>query len=392
MGGKTPSGSSAATLIGLITIILIFYIVFLPPQVRIDLLEGDQPVSSGTSIGVVGVDDASVLLKEAIGHLSVVESDEKEVSFPNFVLVETKPDVPIREVNTFQIYNGWFSELRKQIPFNLPVDVVTKAYVSFQSSLRNGVLVIGLNGVEIYRGVMSSSSELIPLQLSELQNKNQLTFNVEGGFFENRKYQINDLKIVATVEEKEALVSNNPFSLSDSEFESLSDGKLRFFITCDTGDVGRLSVLLNGKSLYAAVPVCDDIIELNVYKEDLRSGRNLLSFEGAKGIYDFSKASLKLNLKETKSFLAYFNVGNQLYSDVVLDKFKKLVLELDFVDDLKIKELNLNVNGNVKSVNQKGNFKWILSDVQDLILPGRNYVEVTPLEPVDIVELRILVE
>ncbi len=388
-----PSGTSAATLIGLITVILIFYIIFLPPEVRIDLLEGDKPVTvPGTNYGTT-TPEGNFLLKEAVGHLSVIDVDEKKINFPNFALVETAPDIPIREVNKFQVYNGWLSELRKQIPFSLPEGgVVSKAYVSFQASSKGGVLVVGLNGVEVYRGSMRMASERIPLAHSELEEKNQLTFHVEGSLFEQQEYEISDLKIIATVEEKDALISHNPFALEASEFESTKEGKLRFFISCDIQNVGYLTVLMNGKQLYSSVPVCDDLVELNIYKDDLRSGRNVLSFEGNKGVYDISKAELKLNLKETKSFLAYFNVNNQLYSDAILDKFKKIVLEMDFVDDKNQKELKLNINGYIKSLNQKDEkFELVLSDIQDLILPGRNYVEVTPLEPVDVVELRVSV-
>ncbi|MBI5066497.1 hypothetical protein HZA97_09795 [Candidatus Woesearchaeota archaeon] len=390
--GKRRDAAGAATLIMLITVLLIFYIVFLPPNVRIELLGED---ASGGTPGSSGVKPlvGEFLLRENVGHLSVVNNDEKTIDFPNFVLTETKPDILLREVNTFQIYHGWFSELRKIIPFSVPKEGLTKVHISFQAPTKNGILVVGLNGAEIFRG-RAQQSNLLSIDPGMLDaEKNQLTFNVEGGFFESQEYQISDLKIIATVEEKEALISHNPFSLEESELQELKEGKLRFFISCDVKNTGYLTVSLNSKQLYSAVPVCDDILELNVYQDYLKTGRNVLSFEGTKGVYDISKSQLLLKLKETKPFLAYFNINNQLYSDVLLDKFKKIILQLDFVDDGKQKELELNINGQVKSINQKETkFEWVLSDVQDLLLPGKNYIEVTPVEPVDVVELRIKVE
>ncbi len=350
--GKRRDAASAATLIMLITVLLVFYIVFLPPNVRIELLGEDTPGGVPGSSGVKPL-EGEFLLRESVGHLSVVKTDEKSINFPNFVLTETKPDILLREVNTFQIYNGWFSELRKIVPFAVPKEGLTKIHVSFQAPTKDGVLVVGLNGAEIFRG-RAQQSNLLSIDPGMLDaERNQLTFHVEGRFFENQEYQISDLKIIATVEEKEALISHNPFSLEESELQGLKEGKLRFFISCDEKNVGYLAVSLNGKQLYSAVPVCDDILELSVYQDYLKTGRNVLSFEGNKGVYDVNRAELLLKLKETKSFLAYFNINNQLYSDVLLDKFKKIVLEIDFVDDKKQKELELNINGQIKSINQK---------------------------------------
>lgn len=389
----SQDASSAATLIGLITLLLVGYIVFLPPQVRVDLLGEEKSTISTNGVDKVIPED-SLLLKEAIGHLSVVKQNEKEIKFPNFVLENTQTDIPIREIDSFQIYNGWLSELRKQIPFTIPKKGVKKVYVSFQAPLRNGVLVVGLNGVEVFRGYMDGPNELIPLQISELKmGRNDLTFHVEGSLLENQEFQIDDLKIIATVEDKEASIAHNPFSLDASSFESLKEGKLKFFVSCEVNNVGYLSVSLNNEQLYSSIPVCDDIIELNVYKEQLKKGMNVLSFQLSEGIIDVSRAELKLKLKETASFLSYFNINNQLYSDAVLDKFKKIILELDFVDDNSLKNLKLNINGFAKSIRQKeSSFKWVLNEQEELLLPGRNYVEITPIEPVDIVELRILVE
>ena len=77
-GQEAPSGSGAATLVGIITLLFIFYILFLPPTEREQLLAEEK---------APGVIDAETpLLQSAIGWLETVPQGGIEHTVSNIYL------------------------------------------------------------------------------------------------------------------------------------------------------------------------------------------------------------------------------------------------------------------------------------------------------------------
>ncbi|MBI2564858.1 hypothetical protein HYV79_02610 [Candidatus Woesearchaeota archaeon] len=384
----------AAWLIGIITLLLIFYVVFLPPQEREKLLE--EKITEKEKPLELFLEE-NLLLKEELGYLATVPTEEKEILIPNFLLQETKPDVVLRVFNPFTVKKALFTRKTKTVTFNLPkLEDISNLRASFQTLFRNGILNVELNDHEVFDARVKQHAVVINLPKELLKEENELVFSTNGGFFEKKEYQIEDLKVIGTVSEIEKLTSLNPFTLTESEYKSIESGKLRLYISCDQSRIGYIKMRLNSENVYSGIPVCGDFVQLQFEQKDFREGRNTLVFEGEKGTYDVSELKLKLDLKKTKSYIQYFEVTDALYSDLVFDRFKKLVVEIDFFDDGEQKLARINVNGRYKTIDQKtAKFKWVLTaepEVQDVVLPGRNYLELTPLEPVTVRELRVRVE
>ncbi|MEM3154666.1 MAG: hypothetical protein QW165_03835, partial [Candidatus Woesearchaeota archaeon] len=109
-GENLQTGGPAAALIGIITLIFIFYILFLPPAERKALLEGNN-YTLEEGIGL--------LLDEAPGTLAFTEKGVFDHSISNVYLTETKNAVVLGQENPFIVSKGWFEEQTKSMVFSI---------------------------------------------------------------------------------------------------------------------------------------------------------------------------------------------------------------------------------------------------------------------------------
>lgn len=390
-GAAPPNADPAALLILIITLALVGYILFVPSDIRKELLgEENATINKTLPLGFV---DTNLLLKENIGRLDVAKTNEKTITIPNFKLVETKQDQIIASTGSFTVRKTLLSEESKIVTLSLPEGSVENTYLSFQAPTKKGILTIKLNNKLVYEGRLSDSIASIPLPQEALTKTSQLEFSASGGFLEDKNYQIDDLKILGSVKEESTLTVTNPFRMSPEELSNFESGALTYHLSCDSKNTGVLNIMLNKNSLFSSIPNCDDVNKIELFKEYFEEGKNTLIFREAKGNTDFDNVKLNLKLSKTKSFIQYFEVNDDLYSDVVLDRFKKITFEIRFVDDRETKEAEINVNGRFKTIDQKTNkFTWELSKEKELLQSGRNYIELTPNSPLNIIEAKILVE
>ena len=90
-----------------------------------------------------------------------------------------------------------------------------------------------------------------------------------------------------------------------------------------------------------------------------------------------------------KKYLDYFNIDEDLY-DKVLAKDAHIILVMEFVDDRKVKEAEINVNGVKDTIDQRD--PDYEKDLSKIIREGNNYIEITPKTELDITKLEIRIE
>ena len=105
---QAPSGGSAATLIGIITILLIFYILFLPPAEREGLLSDANITETGEVI------QKEILLKAPIGKIDFVGENEFDHYLPNIYLHESRAADILANINQFKIKKTIYKTDRKE--------------------------------------------------------------------------------------------------------------------------------------------------------------------------------------------------------------------------------------------------------------------------------------
>ncbi len=378
-GDKMQSGAPAAALIGIITLMFIFYILFLPPSERKSLLEGDNAtIEEGTGL----------LLDEAPGLLTFTEKGVFDHSISNIYLIETKNSVILGQENPFIVKKGWFGEQQKSMVFSAgDLDNTENVVLSFQAPERKGILVISLNGQKIFEGMVNlQNPPPVSLPKTLLRPTNQIDFSVTGGFFSSRKYSLADIKVIADITDTKKQIAQNTFTISDTEKENLDMAFLDFYPICEQRTVGTLTIELNGKVIYAAAPACESLNRQDLYAEDLRTGKNTLVFRIDKGSYRVEQIRVRTVLKAIKANVEFFNVKTSLYNDI-LDKNRQVILRIEFIDDNKKKQAELNVDGRKDMIDQTDNIYE--RDISTWVKEGNNYIEIKPLTELDVVKLQV---
>jgi len=377
------SGSPAAALVGIITLLLIFYILFLPPAEREALLE-DQRLAPGEVL-------EEVLLDVPVGRLAFTPRDRFDHPLPNIYLIESRNAQVLGQENPFIVRKGWFGEQKKTFVFSLAdLENTANVILSFQAPLRRGLLHISLNGVPIFESqVALQNPPPVSLAKALLSDRNVLEFSATGGFFSTRKYSLTDVKVIGDITDVEKQKSINTFSISDVELDNFEAAFLDFYPICDQRAVGKLTVEINGRIISSSVPACESLNRQELFSEDLNSGKNTLIFRISQGRFRIEQVRVRTHVKPVKAFVDYFEITPSLYN-AVLDKRVFIILDIEFVDDGRTKQARTNINGRLDVLDQRT--PKFTRDISSVVREGNNYIEIQPLTELDIVKLQVRTE
>lgn len=378
--------AQAGGLIGIIALILIFYLLFIPPEERAELLKEEPTLREIEEI------TGKALLTASPGVLTKLEQTSFDHDFPNIVLSEERQAAVLAQINPFRITKGLFSQNFKTTTFTIPdLKTIDNVVLSFQATTRRGILKILLNDVPIFEGeVKTRNPQPIVLPKALLKQTNTLEFQVMGfSLFFKREYSLEDIKIIGEIIDVKKQQSAHAFGIPAAEYESLESGYISFAPVCDQKTIGILDVVLNDKIIFSATPDCNTLNRQDVFKDDLVKGKNALGFKLSQGIARLEQIRLKTIVKPTKGFSDYFQIDPKVYTEIVTGK-ARIVLNMEFVDDGKLKEAKLNINNKLDAISQRANifFKDISGEVQE----GNNFISIEPITDLNIIRLEVRVE
>ena len=99
---------------------------------------------------------------------------------------------------------------------------------------------------------------------------------------------------------------------------------------CDQATVGVLTIALNNNIVSKALPACDSPNVYDVFKEDIRPGRNVLSVMLDRGNVELQQLRLKTSAEEVRPLIGYFNIDNTTMADII-DDVERVMLSIEFV-------------------------------------------------------------
>jgi len=384
MAKRGQAASGAAALIGIMTLIFLFYIIFLPPGERQELLQ-EEVTEEGDTI-VTGF-----LLNEAPGRLAFTEQEKFDHLIPNIALVETRYAAILGRESPFTVKKSVWGEDTKSFRFNVEdLQNTQNVMLNFQVLQGKGILHVELNGETIYENRIEVQNPP-PIQIPKnlLRETNLLFFKVMGDFMETKRYSLTDVKVLADITDKTAQEATNTFRISETEYDNLENSYLDFYPICDQTEAGVMRILVNGKTIYSAVPACESPNRQELYLEDLRVGKNTVVFEIEKGAYRIENIRVRNTVKPTKAFIDFFDVSETLY-DQIVDGDAHVLLRVEFVDDRDTKQAEVNVNGRLDAINQ---YKPVYErEISAIVRDGNNYIEILPLTDMNIAKLQVRVE
>ncbi|MBN2567132.1 hypothetical protein JXB02_03565 [Candidatus Woesearchaeota archaeon] len=390
MHKRGQSGSGAATLVLIITGLIILYVLFLPADVREDLLEGNE--SQGN---ILGEDKNLTLLWESPGRLDYLKLDEYEHNIPSVYLSTSTSSQMLKRINSVYVRNGMFDTQFKNTTFSADdVENLDNILLTFSATKRRGTLSVLLNGETVYEAPLASQTPPpIHLEKRLLRQENTLEFRVSGvgwRFWSTNEYVLEDVMIVGDVTDITQQKSRNVFTLSDTEHYNLNEARLVFLPDCTPSAVGTLNVYINNRNIYSAKPDCGSLRPIEFSTSLLNAGENNVVFSSEKGSFLIDRIAVKTELKEIVYPVYYFDINSSLIRDIMDDRVD-VNLSIEFIDDNKNKRVELNVNGHRTFIETD---EPLYSRLLDRYVEERNnWIQFIPYrDAIDIVEFRVILE
>lgn len=375
---KAVAGSSAGALIGLITVLIIAYLLIIPASERQKLLDEETQT----------ITDENILLQESIGRLSKSSDDKNTHTISNMYLKEVTESSVLYTANSFIIKKG-ISEQYKTIEFFIEDPENTKnTMISFNLQSRSGTLKIILNGHSIFEGEINTESPQ-PIQINKnyLEQKNKLEIQVHGFGVPAKIYAFENFKIIADITNAQKQESSHLISISETEYSNIEHAYIDFMPYCNQNTVGVLELYLNSNMLFSGIPNCNSLARINLDSSDLMIGSNEIKFRLLKGTINLEQIRLKTILKTQKTWSNYFYVSEKQYNNI---QNNQAILEIQFSDDGYLKEAELELNNEPDIINQ--NSPYFTRDISSIIQKGNNYLFIKPDSDLNILNLEIKIE
>ncbi len=380
---KPPSGATVASLIGVITIILLFYIIFLPPSEREKLLTEERLIDQ--------IEGRNIFFQEQ--------------TFPSLHLFETEEAIIADTINPFRIKKTIFWEEQKnKTTYLSDPENIKRLILTFQAPARKGILNIWFNGVHLYRNqLLQETAEPVEIPIQLIKQKNDLIFTVEGNLLQKKEYEITDAKLIADVAEKKKLKSETSFVISREEMNNVEKLKFRFFARCTQKNTGQLIIKINEKIAFKQTPTCGRENIINIARQELKVGRNIMKVELESGELTIEGAVLSPTRTMDYSYNIYerdyyydayrdlyrdgvkrFTLGRLTYEEI-LDGRKNVEMIIRF-SERGNNRAEIDVNGRILRADQTNII--YARDISSLAEEGTNTIRIisttTPIESIDV--------
>lgn len=388
--GQGPA-TGTAVLLAIITALLVAFIILIPPAERAELL-GDNETSISKETGYT-VSEKN-LLTVSPGRIDYLAQKEIEHPLP-VVHIYTKTEAKVlAEKNIAYLKKSVFSEENSKFSFSIPDLENTKNVLLTFNVLEAEAeerLVITFNDEEIFNAeVVKGNIKPIKIPSNLLQQNNLMTFSASSpglAFWATNEISLENIRIVADVTSLEAQSSKNIFLVSDTEKENLETVILKFQPECNMGEVGKLTVTINGLPVYSGMPDCElAMIPIEFSPAHLNLGENEIVFFTEKGMYLLSHVVIESNLEELIFPTYYFELSYEQYQEIA-DGKKSVELGIDFVDVVARKYGSLVFNGHVKYFDTK-EISYAI-DLSEDVVQGANAIQIKPKKTLDVRELKV---
>ncbi len=382
------SGTGAAVLVLIIAALIVLYILFLPPEVREEILEGDGSTRPGVPSG------QEVLLLESPGRLDSISQRTIEHSMPSVQLYSTTNAQLLHTVPSLYVKNGWFDKVEENVTFRIADPALTSNVIfAFNTRVHEGRLRIRSNGETVFDDDISTLNvEPILLPKETLEQNNTLTFSVGDvgwRFWRTNEYVIEDLTVTGDVTDISTQQSKVVFLATATEKNNLEKASVRFLADCKPADVGILDVYLNAHNIFSGVPDCGTIRSTEVSATLLVSGENTLSFRTGKGAYLIDHISVASELKQISHPTYYFEIPPAIFDEVASGR-AHLGLYFEFSNDIDQKRADIYVNGHPRAMDTRDRV-WRLG-IDPFVNEGNNVIEIRPRSTLDIVNMRVALD
>lgn len=391
--GQAPTAAGTAILLAIIASLIIMFVILIPPQDRAKLLEDDDNGVSSSTTEIDTSISTKNLLTTSPGRIDYLAQKEIEHPLPVINIRTKTEDKILAEKNIAYAKRGVFSEEVSTFTFDIPDLEHTERVLLALKVVQNsgGKLIVTLNEEKIFNAEVSvGSTETIAIPQNMLRAENVLIFAVSSpglAFWATNDLSLEKIRVIAEVTSIEAQSSKNIFQVSETEKKNIEKIVLKFQPECKVDEVGPLSVIINGRTVYSAIPECNqELVKVEFSPESVAQGENEIIFFTEKGMYLLSHVVIRSELKEVIFPTYYFELSYEEYNQII-DENLRLRLKLAFVDVVARKFGSISLNGHMNSFDTKELTYAV--DLSEEVVPGANAVMIKPKQTLDIRELKV---
>jgi len=381
------SATQAGVVVILIALLIVFYILFLSPEERAKLLD-EETGGGGTGTGTA----RSILFSGTPGRLYPLSGNSVEHTMPSFMVFTVTNAGELKRTDSLYVKNSAFSDKTEELIFFYDPKTTSDVKLSFNVKKHSGNLIIKLNDYKLFEGdITSGSPPPITLPAEYLQQKNSLVFSVSelgAAFWKINEYQLENILISGKVTDYSGSLSEQHFALTAAEFENFDKAFFEFLPDCPPKEDGLVQILLNNRVIYTSYPDCGVKTHIEVSKEFLRPGDNILVATTNAGSFLIDMPKVIVVLKQSVQPVFYFNIPPSTY-DALYYGQREIVITLRFADASSIKRGTLEING-FKSYFETQDIGYQTPVDPEFVVAGPNSVRITPqADPLDVTELRV---
>ena len=369
---------------------MIMYILFVPPAEREELLEGRPSVEDPDDPHPDRL--VRTLIDEEPGKLVRSPTEDFEYSLPSFTLRESTYSSVLLDENPFIVRRSWFADSSRHFEFSLPsVSDTVRVLLTFEvGHAPEGDLEILLNGQEVFQGMLGEGPiKPLELPLGYLRDSNTLTLrsSLPGfRFWSSNAYRISGLTLAGDFYNPDDLESSHTFFIEDKDVENLDSARMTFSASCDRETVGKLSITMNGQSIFSSIPDCNTLNRVN-FNPDMLERENTVNFVSTGGDYTISLGKIMARLGDIENPRYNFELSRDDYRDLEAGR-KQLRVYLDLQDDERFKQAYVLVNSVRYFLDTRDN-RFEETIRHEVLREGRNSVEIMPLNDFDAIGMKV---
>lgn len=390
---EEKSGANVYTLVILIALFIVLYLIIIPPEDRDALLNNTYDDDDNGDNGEE-FDNETLLLKSP-GIVYPTREGEVEHDINQLSLfIKTEPEINTL-ANSLYINKGLFGEQDQKVTFGVDdIANLKDLILSFTVIDPKGRLIVKLNNNVVSESSFASGSQIIRLPENYIREENRLEFSVSSPGVEF--WAKNHYRLDTVVLKKEFTLVNSQeerwFSVSEGELDSLKRSRLRYFLYCtDLDDTARLKILLNNNILSSEIVQCvSKEMSADIDEDFLKEGRNKLIFSIDDGDFLINDIRVINELTEKIYKIYYFDLDSDDY-DKIVDNEANVILNLNLIDNNKLKEAEIRINDKILNVNTNRD-SYSKEIPVSFLDEGENMVKIIPKTEFEIDMLKITLE
>lgn len=390
IGDKKGANQNPATLFAIITLVVVLYIIIVPPDFRKELLTDDYTSNNGENTPD-GYDE--VFLEKNPGYWSYNSFDSMDYDLLSFNLLERTNAQNMASSKNLYSKKTAFSNKIANFEFNIDdLKNTDNVFVNFKISDSRGKTHLKVNDqiVKEISGNLKEDFSKIDKNVL-LQGKNKISFesfDVGFNFWDYNSLDVSELTIFADITDESGLTNSQSFWLTQDEKINLKNANLRYYVDCEQNSVGPVTISLNSNRIFSGIPDCKILNMIsNLDPSLLKEGENKIDFEATYGKFIFDTLLLKANFKENIYPTYFFTINDEDYN-ILQTGLVEINLTFTFVNDDDYKEVEARLNGHKIGVNTRDRVYSVTINPMD-IKNGNNVLEIVPKESMTIVKVEL---